>query len=82
MTAVALRLSSRDALDGPYNEHQLVRIYILTGQPERALDLLERLIREPYWLSHEWLKIDPNFALLRGNPRFERLIATPDAPIN
>jgi len=29
----------------------------------------------PYYLTPEWLKIDPNFAPLRGNPRFERLIA-------
>jgi eukaryotic-like serine/threonine-protein kinase len=79
---VALRPSSKDAVDGPYNEHQLVRIYILTGQPERALDLLERLIQEPYWLSHAWLKIDPNFAPLRGNPRFDKLLATPDVPID
>jgi len=27
----------------------------------------------PYYLSPGWLRIDPTFAPLKGNPRFERL---------
>jgi serine/threonine-protein kinase len=72
---VALLPVSRDALQGPYLQHQLVRIYILAGEPERALDQLEPLLKMPYYLSPGWLKIDPTFAPLRGNPRFERLVA-------
>jgi len=29
----------------------------------------------PYYLSPGWLRIDPTFAPLKGNPRFERLIS-------
>jgi hypothetical protein len=71
---VALMPISRDALVGPYYQHQLVSIYLLVGEPEKALDRLEPLLKIPYYLSPGWLKIDPNFAPLRGNPRFERLM--------
>jgi len=27
------------------------------------------------FVTREWLRIDPNFAPLRGNPRFEKLVA-------
>ena len=65
---------TRDAEDGPYQQHQLARIYVLLGEPERALDQLEPLLRIPYYLSPGWLRIDPTFAPLRGNARFERLV--------
>jgi hypothetical protein len=66
---------TRDAYTGPYVQHQLVRIYLLVGEPERALDALEPLLRIPYYLSPGWLRIDPTFEPLRGNPRFQRLVA-------
>ena len=72
---VALIPVSRDAQSGPYIQHQLARIYILLGEPEQALDQLEPLLRIPYHLSPGWLRIDPTFAPLKGNPRFEKLIA-------
>jgi serine/threonine-protein kinase len=65
---------SRDAILAAYLQHQLARIYLLVGEPEKALDYLEPLLKIPYYLSPGWLKIDPNFAPLRGNPRFERLV--------
>jgi TolB-like protein/Flp pilus assembly protein TadD/tRNA A-37 threonylcarbamoyl transferase component Bud32 len=72
---VALDPITRDAANGAYYQHQLVRIYLMVGEPEKALDKLEPLLQMPYYLSPGWLRIDPAFASLRGNPRFEKLIS-------
>jgi len=71
---LALLPITKDAFSGAYNQHQLVRIYLLVGEPEQALDRLEPLLKIPYYLSPGWLKIDPTFTPLRGNPRFEQLV--------
>ncbi len=73
--SVALGPISGDADYGPYYQHQFARIYILVGEPEKALDELEPLLKIPYWLSPGWLTIDPNFDPLRNNPRFLKLVA-------
>jgi hypothetical protein len=52
----------------------LPRIYVLIGEPEKALDQLEPLLRMPYYLSPAWLKIDPSFEPLRTHPRFRKLV--------
>ena len=66
----ALAPVAGDATGGTYYQHQLVRIYILVGEHEKALDRLEPLLRQPYYLSPGWLKLDPTFDPLRKNPRF------------
>ncbi|HEX9894965.1 MAG TPA: protein kinase [Gemmatimonadales bacterium] len=73
--AMAYQPLSRDAVNGAYGQHQLVRIYLMLGEPEKALDRLEPLLRIPYLLSPGWLRIDPTFEPLKGHPRFERLLA-------
>jgi len=73
--AAGLLPVDKDAAGGPYVQHQLARIYIVAGEPEKALDRLEPLLRIPYVLSPGWLKIDPNFDPLRNNPRFRKLVS-------
>jgi serine/threonine-protein kinase len=67
--------SVTDARDRPYGQLQMARIYLAAGRRDRALDVLEQILSAPFYISPAWLKIDPNFAELRGDPRFERLVA-------
>ena len=69
---------SRDKGNGAYGQHQLIRIYLLTGETDKALNRLEELLKVPYWLSPAWVRIDPTFAGLKGNPRFEAILKASD----
>ena len=71
---LALSPVSRDHINGPYFQHLMARIYLMVGEPEKALDMLEPLLKMPYFLSPGWLRVDPTFAPLKGNPRYDRLI--------
>ncbi len=59
--------------EGAYVQRVRTRIHILCGDNEKALDLLEVLLKSPDLVTPGWLRIDPNFDPLRGNPRFEKL---------
>jgi len=70
----ALLPIERDALFGPQLQGQLVRIYLLVGETEKAVDRIEGLLEMPYYLSPGWLRVDPDFAPLRKNAEFQRLV--------
>jgi len=75
LAGVKLIPISQDGFLGPYVQLQLVRIYLLVGEPERAMDQLEPLLKVPFYLSPGWLRIDPTFDAVRKNPRFQALVA-------
>ncbi|HXI20461.1 MAG TPA: hypothetical protein VNH46_05225, partial [Gemmatimonadales bacterium] len=74
LRGIVLTPIDRDGYQGPYVQLQLTRIYLLIGDKAKALDQLEPLLRIPYYLSAGWLRLDPTFAPLRGEPRFRRLV--------
>jgi serine/threonine-protein kinase len=73
--AVKLVPVTRDSYLGAYALHQLARIEALAGEPDSAVAHLSALLEVPYFVSRDWLRIDPTWRPLRDNPRFARLIA-------
>ncbi len=74
--SLKMRETSLDASTGPYVRYQVARIMIQAGNYDRALDLIEPLLSSPASdLTPAWLRLEPIFKPLRGNPRFEKLIA-------
>jgi TolB-like protein/tetratricopeptide (TPR) repeat protein len=80
LKALALQPVSQDAFGGPYIQLQLVRIYILIGEQDKALDQLEPLLGIPYRISPGWLRVDPTFDPLRTHPRFRQLAEAAPGP--
>jgi TolB-like protein len=70
-----LRETQLDAATGPYVRYQVARIYIQAGEYEKAIDILAQLLQvNASDLTPGWLNIDPIFAPLKGNRRFDRLL--------
>jgi serine/threonine protein kinase/tetratricopeptide (TPR) repeat protein len=72
--AVELLPISKDAFYSmPYIE-DLAFIYTLTGETEAALDRLDYLLSIPSWISVAWLRMDPQWDLIRNQPGFAKLL--------
>ncbi len=61
----------------PYTRLQRVRIELTLGQNDTALDDIDKLLKSRSYVTPGYLKIDPMFKPLRGNPRFEKMLALP-----
>ena len=74
-TAVRLLPVSKEAYRGVNLLTGLARIYAVVGRRADAMDKLEYLVTVPSYVSPASLKVDPRWAMLRGDERFEKLIA-------
>ena len=81
--AVELMPESADAVLGPTKSATLAQVYAWTGDKDRALAEIARLLRTPCGLNIHATRIDPIWLPLRGDPRFEALLADPknNAPL-
>lgn len=72
--AVELLPVEKEAWKGSLRLRDLALIYAKVGEQEKAIDVLGRLLSIPAEISRVYIKIDPAWRDLRGNPRFEALI--------
>src|SRR5436190_8677117 len=72
--AVELLPESQDAFDGPKTTVALAQIYAWTGETDQALQLLDRSLSTPNGVTVPFLRLDPIWDPLRGDPRFQALI--------
>ena len=70
-----------DALDGPGWIANEARVQMMVGNKSAALDALELVLKIPSDISVQWLKVDPVWAPLRAEPRFNALIARGSPPV-
>jgi TolB-like protein/class 3 adenylate cyclase/Flp pilus assembly protein TadD len=74
--AVALLPVSKDAIDGADLILNLAVIYAWTGEKDLALKQLAEAARLPGTLNYGWLRLHPDWDSLRGDPRFEKIVAS------
>jgi TolB-like protein/Tfp pilus assembly protein PilF len=67
---------AKDAVVGVVLITNLARIYALTGENDLALKQLETVSKLPVGPSYGELHLDPEWDSLRGDPRFEKIVAS------
>ena len=71
--AVEMMPLSRDAYDGMLVLQGLAQVYTWTGETDKALELVRQLMTIPGYLTYGYLKVDPSWNPLRGDPRFRTI---------
>ena len=72
--AVELLPESKDAFEGPEIVSSLATVYTIVGEHDRAIELLDGLLRRPSSLTVQLLKLNPIWDPLRDDPRFIELL--------
>ncbi|MBV9618011.1 MAG: hypothetical protein JO201_02265 [Verrucomicrobia bacterium] len=67
---------TKDAMDGPSYIVNLATIYAWTGEKDLALEQLAIAAKIPSGITYGELKLYPQWDSLRGDPRFEKLVAS------
>jgi TolB-like protein/Tfp pilus assembly protein PilF/class 3 adenylate cyclase len=74
--AVELLPVSKNAIEGALLIEYLALIYAWTGEKDLAFEQLAIAARIPSYLSYGELRLHPRWDPLRGDPRFEKIVAS------
>ena len=67
---------AKDGVDGPAFAINLAQIYAWTGNKDLAIEQIAAVERSPNYLTYGMLKLHPQWDDLRGDPRFEQIVAS------
>src|SRR6266566_1842583 len=74
--AIDLVPISKDIYDGALVLEGLAEVYTWTGERDRAIELVQKLLTMPGYTNYGRLKFHPLWAPLRGDPRFDKIVAS------
>ena len=72
--AVDLMPLSKDVYDGALVLEGLAQVYTWTNEPDRAIELLQKLAKMPSYINYARTKLYPIWNPLRGDPRFQKIV--------
>ena len=72
--AIDLMPISKDIYDGALVLEGLAQVYTWSGDRDRAIELVQKLVTMPSYLNYGRLKLHPLWSPLRGDPRFEKIV--------
>ena len=70
---------AKDSFWGPHHVTDLALVYAWTGERDLALDQLETIAAIPGGPTYGDLKFNPCWDSLRGDPRFDKIVAAAKA---
>jgi len=74
--AIDLVPISKDIYDGALVLEGLAEVYTWTGERDRAIELVQKLLTMPGYTNYGRLTFHPLWAPLRGDPRFDKIVAS------
>jgi len=74
--AIDLMPTSKDIYDGALVLEGLAQVYTWSGEHDRAIEVLQKLVSMPGYTNYGRLKLYPLWAPLRGNPKFENIVTS------
>ncbi|HST31234.1 MAG TPA: FlgO family outer membrane protein, partial [Chthoniobacterales bacterium] len=74
--AIDLMPVGKDIYDGALCLEGLAQVYTWTGDRDHAIELIQKLLTMPGYTNYGRLKFHPLWAPLRGDPRFDKIVAS------